>query len=211
MANPNTPFGLSPVQRNGGASWRDSLTVYYVPANTTNAVFVGDPVIKTAAGADVNGVNSVNLATAGTSNKITGVVCGFLGTGAAKLGQVAASSFWPPGNGGPLYKPASATVDYYLLVNDDPTTLYAVQSNDSGGAPAATVVGKNANLASGAGSVYTGLSGWMLAANQIGTSSNDQVSIKGFLPEIDDLPGATNAKLLVTINQSTEVPPATGI
>ncbi len=212
MANPNTPYGLVPVQLNGGAEWRDSLTVYQIPTSATAAVYVGDPVIKLAASADVNGVNGVRLATAGTAALITGVVCGFIGTGTAQLGQPGAASFFGfSGTPGNVYRPANATSVYYVLVNDDPKTLYAVQSNDSGGAPAATVVGKNANLALGAGSPYTGWSGWKLAANQIAATSTYQVNIKGFLPEIDNLPGSTNAKLLVTINQDTEVPPATGI
>ena len=87
-----------------------------------------------------------------------------------------------------------------------------MQSNDSGGAPAATVVGKNANLASGAGSIYTGWSGWVLAANQIAATSTYQVSIVGFLNEpADNAPGSANAKLLVRINQNTEVNATTGI
>jgi len=199
MANNNTPYGLVPIQRTGGASWRDSLTMYYVPAATTNAMFVGDPVIKLTGSADANGVNGINLATAGTSNRITGVICGFV------------PQFALSGTPGPAYKPANATQVYYALVNDDPAALYTIQSNDSGGAPAVTVVGKNANLASGAGSVYTGWSGWQLAANQVATTSTYQLNILGFLPEADNTPGSAHAKLLVRINQDTEVNAATGI
>lgn len=212
MANPNTPAGLVPIQRLGAADYRESLTPYYVAGGNSNALYVGDPVIKVAASADVNGINGVTLASAGTSNKITGVICGFLGAGAAVLGQPANPSFFAlSGTPGPAYKPASATADYYVLVCDDPNIEYAIQSNDSGGAPAATVVGKNANLASGAGSPYTGYSGWQLAANQIGTSANNQLNIVGFLPEVDNVVGATHAKLVVRLNQSTETQAATGI
>lgn len=212
MANPNTPYGLQLVQIAGQKDYRASLSVYQVAANTTNAIYVGDPVIKVAASADVNGIDGINLATAGTSNRITGVVCGFLGTGTAQLGQPAAASlFGLSGTPGPAYKPANATAVWYALVCDDPQAVYSVQSNDSGGAPASTVVGKNANLASGSGSAYTGWSGWKLAANQIAATSTYQVNILGFLPEIDNLPGSTNAKLLVRLNQSTEVNASTGI
>ncbi len=212
MANPNTPQGLVAVQRNGSAEWRNNLSVYQVAANTTAAMYVGDPVIKVTSSADVNGINGVVLATAGTNHAITGAIQGFLGTGVAQLGQPGAASFFGlSGTPGPAYKPANATAVYYVLVSDDPNQLYAIQSNDSGGAPAATVVGKNANLATGSGSQYTGWSGWQLAANQIATTSTYQVNIKGFLPEIDNLPGSAHAKLLVTLNNDTEVPPATGI
>ncbi len=212
MSNPHTPYGLVPVQRNGTADWRNNLSVYQIAASTTAAMYVGDPVVKVTASADVNGVNGIVLATAGTAHAITGVICGFLGTGVAQLGLPGNASFFGlSGTPGPAYKPANAAAVYYALVNDDPSTLYAVQSNDSGGAPAATVVGRNANLASGAGSAYTGWSGWQLAANQVATTSTYQVNIKGFLPAPDNIVGDTHAKLLVTLNNDTEVPPATGI
>jgi hypothetical protein len=212
MANPATPYGLQPVQIQGAKAWRDSCTVYYVPASTTNAMYVGDPVIKLHAAADVNGINAVNLATAGSSNRITGVIVGFQGKGATQLGNYNPGSlFGLSGNPGPAYKPANDTSAWYVLVADDPSTVFSVQSNDSGGAPASTVVGQNANLASGAGSTYTGWSGWQLAANQIGTSANGQLNIIGVLPEPDNVAGSANCKFLVRLNQSTEVNAATGI
>jgi hypothetical protein len=211
MANPNTPYGLRLAQRVGMADFRDSLSVYYVPANTTNAIYEGDPVIKLAASADVNGIDGVNLATAGTSNKITGVVCGFLGTGTAQLGLTAPSFFGLSGSPGPVYKPANAATPYYLLVSDDPEALYSIQSNDSGGVPAATIVGKNANLASGSGSPYTGWSGYQMAANQVGTSANNQLAIVGVLQEPDNVAGLANCKFLVRINQNTNVNAGAGI
>lgn len=212
MSNNNTPYGLQLLQRGGNADFRASLNVYQVPANTTNAIYVGDPVIKLAASADVNGYDGVNLATPGTANRITGVVCGFLGTGTAQLGNPASASFFGmSGNPGSAYKPANSNQVWYVLVCDDPAALYTVQSNDSGGNPAATVVGKNANLATGAGSPYTGWSGWQMAANQIAATSTYQVSIVGVLPEADNLAGSAHAKFIVRINQNTEVNATTGV
>lgn len=211
MANTNAPAGLQLVQRDGAADFRASLTMFYVKANTTNAMYVGDPVIKLSAGADVNGVDGVNLATAGSTNKITGVICAFAGVGTAQLGITNPSLFALSGTPGPAYKPANATSAYYVMVCTDPQAVYSIQSNDSGGAPASTIVGKNANLASGAGSQYTGWSGWELAANSVGTSVNAQLQIVGALQEPDNILGSANADFLVRINQSTETPPATGI
>ena len=212
MPNPNTPQGLVPIQSRTAQQWRDSVHLYSVPANTTNAMYVGDPVIKLAASADVNGIDGVNLATAGSSNRITGVIVGFQGKGTTQLGNYNPGSlFGLSGNPGPAYKPANDTSVWYVLVMDDPTTEFYVQSNDSGGAPASTIVGKNANLASGAGSIYTGWSGWQLAANQVGTSANAQLNVVGVLPEADNVAGSANCKFVVRINQSTEVNAATGI
>lgn len=211
-ANTNAPYGLQPVQIQGAKDWRDSVSLYYVAANTTNAMYVGDPVIKLHNGADANGVNGVNLASAGTSNRITGVIVGFNGKGTATLGNYNPGSlFGLSGNPGPAYKPANDTSAWYVLVADDPSTVFSIQSNDSGGVPAATVVGQNANLASGTGSAYTGWSGWVLAANQITTTSTYQLNIIGVDPSPNNLVGGTNVKFLVRLNQSTEVNAATGI
>lgn len=212
MSNPNTPYGLQPVQIQGAKSWRDSCNIYYVPASTTNAMYVGDPVIKLAASADVNGINGVNLATAGTNNKITGVIVGFQGKGSAQLGNYNPGSLYGlSGNPGPAYKPANDTSAWYVLVADDPSTIFSVQSNDSGSVPASTIVGKNANLASGTGSAYTGWSGWQLASNTTETASGGQVNIVGVLQEADNLAGSANCKFLVRINNSTEANAAAGI
>lgn len=215
MANPNTPYGLVPVTRLDGANWRDSLTMYFVPAAYTNALYVGDPVIKKAASADVNGVNAVDLAAAGAGNLITGVVCGFLGAcTAGKGGPI--SFFTLSGNPGPAYRPASTSQDWYVLVNDDPEAEFIIQENDNYGGTAGTplpvaAVGKNANLVSGTGSPYTGWSGWMLNSNGVNTTQNFQLNIKGFLAEADNVAGAAYAKVIVSINQHTEIPNSLGI
>lgn len=214
MPNPNTPAGLVPIQTKIGAVWRDSVNVYYVPAATTNAMYVGDPVVKLAASADVNGIDGVNLVAAGSSHPITGVIVGFQGKGTTQLGNYNPGSlFGLSGNPGPAYKPANDASAWYVLVMDDPNTLFWVQSNDSGNGtvPASTIVGKNANLAAGAGSIYTGWSGWLLNSASVGTAAAAQVSIVGVLPESDNLAGSANAKYLVRLNNSTEANGATGI
>ena len=162
--NPNTPQGLVPLRRIDGAKWNDSARKYFVPAANTHALFVGDPVIKVAGSADSQGVNGVDLAAAGDGDKITGVVVGFVGSCAA--GAANPGFFGSSGQPGPYYRPASTTLDYYVLVVDDPEVEFAIQSNDNGGIPAATIVGKNVDLVSGAGSQYTGLSGWHVRSQQ---------------------------------------------
>lgn len=209
MANQNTPYGLQPVQRLDGATWADSLRVYFVPAAQTNALFVGDPVIKVAASADTKGVNGVDLATAGTGNQVTGVVCGFVGSCVA--GTANPSFFGLSGTPGPAYRPASTAMDYYVLVNDDPEAQFYIQENDAGAPLTVATVGKNANLVAGAGSVFTGGSGWMLNVTGTGTGATLQLRIIGFAPEPTGVPGAANAKVIVQINNHTELPHQAGI
>jgi len=201
MANPNTPYGLQAIQSLGSETFRSSLTMYYVPANTTNAMYVGDPVVKVAGSADAKGVNGINLVTSASAVRITGVICGFV------------PQFANSGSPGPMYKPANASVAYYALVNDDPRALYVVQSSDGNGAqyPAAAVVGKNCNLVSGAGSAYTGWSGWRANIYNDIAGATCQLNIVGAFQSPDNTIGISNSKWLVRINQDTEVNAALGI
>jgi hypothetical protein len=206
-SNNNTPFGLQPLQ-SAGDSYRPNTQVFYVAANTAAAFFLGDPVIKSAASADANGIDGVVLATAGSTNKITGIVVGFLGGNAGNFpGGSTGGFFANSGTPGPFYKATSAATAQYLLVETNPYALFVAQCS---GNPASTVVGKNANLVSGNGSAYTGWSGWQVSATT-GTSSSAQVSIVGFLQEVDNVIGSANSKLIVRLNQSTELSPATGV
>lgn len=211
MSNQNTPYGLQPVERLDGAVWADSLRVYFVPAANTNALFVGDPVLKVAGSADTKGVNGVDIAAAGTAAKITGVVCGFVGTCVA--GTANPSFFGLSGTPGPSYRPASTAMDYYVLVNDDPEAQFYIQENDTGATTplAVAAVGKNANLIAGTGSVYTGFSGWQLNVTGTGTGNTLQLRIIGFVPDPLGAAGSQYGKVIVQINTHTELPNSAGI
>jgi hypothetical protein len=215
MTNQTVAYGLQPVQRLDGAVWNDSLRTYYVPASYTNALFVGDPVIKKAGSADINGINGVDLAAAGDTNQITGVVCGFLGSCAAGapnsgsggyLGAV--NMFASAGTPGNIYRPATTALDWYVLVNDDPEAQFYIQAD---AAVAVANVGKNANLLSGTGSVYTGWSGWQLNHTGINTTATFQLRIIGNVPDPTGVPNATGNKFIVQINTHTELPHQAGI
>ena len=205
--NPNTPYGLQPIQVQGD-SYRPNTQVYYIAANTSAAFFLGDPVIKTAASADANGIDGVALATATSNNKITGVIVGFLGSNSGGFpGGSTGGFFGFSGVPGPFYKATSSAVAQYVLVETNPSATFAVQCS---GNPAATVVGKNTNLVSGNGSTFTGWSGFQASAT-VATSATAQLNIVGFLQDVSNVIGSANSKLVVRINQSTEVPGAAGI
>lgn len=209
--NPNTPQGLVPIRRLDGAAWANSLRLYFVAAAKTNALYVGDPVIKLNAGADVNGVPGVDLATAGTGNQVTGVVCGFAGVATAGSGGPP-SFFGLSQTPGPAYRPATTSLDYYVLVNDDPETQFYIQSSDTGGIPTATsLVGLNANLIAGSGSAYTGLSGWQLNPTGAATGSTIQLRVVDVLKQPDNVVGLAHCKFVVQINDHTELPHQAGI
>lgn len=209
-ANPNTPMGLQPLQRRGSASYRANTKMMYIAAADASAYYVGDPVKRVATPASANGIPTVTLAVAGTSALITGAIVGFVGVGNATQSAPQGSFFANSGTPGPLYRPAAAPVGYFVMVDDDPATLYVVQANAT---QLGTSVGKNANLVSGVGSAYTGLSGWQLATSTVGTQSTKQVQIVDYEQEIDNVVGAGRlySKFIVRLNQSTEGLAATGI
>lgn len=200
--NPNVPWGLQPYQRDGSSSYRANAQVYSVAANTTNAMFLGDPVIKQAASGDTtHGYDGVNLATCASNNKITGVIVGFLGTDPN-------GAFWgAAGSPGNYYKATNSAVLQYVLVDDDPSSLFVVQCT---GTPASTIVGKNGNLVTGTGNRTTGWSGVQASAT-VATSATAQLRIEGFVQQVDNVIGNKFPKLIVRINNSTEALGAAGI
>jgi hypothetical protein len=187
MANANTPFGLKPVKMQGSGVLSGGLETMYVPASDSTALFIGDPVIK-AGSADANGIPSVTRAA--TTGAITGVVQGFL-----------------PDATGTVPKSRAASTAAYVLVSTDPNMVYEIQN--AAGLTAADV-GLNANLASGSGSTVTGLSGFQLDDATKATTSTLQLKILGAPQRPDNAFGANN-KVLVKINNSTEVAASAGV
>lgn len=201
--NTNVANGLQPIQRLGSSSYRGNLTVFEAP--TTNALFLGDPVIRITAAAGNPGsgygvFQKVDLATAASNNKITGVVVGFLGSSpnGAFLG-------FGLGNG-PFYKVTSKATQY-VVVDTDPFSEYTIQCT---GNPASTVVGRNTNLVSGTGSTVTGWSGWQASAT-VAASATAQLTIVGFVQDVSNIVGSQFSKLIVRINNTTEQTGLAGI
>ena len=209
-SNPNIVNGLQPVRRVDGAKWGDSLTVYYVPAANQNALFVGDPVVKVAGSANGNGVNGIDLATAGANAVVTGVVCGFVGIQTAGSTQTP-SLFGLSATPGNVYRPASTGFDYYALVNDDPEAMFTVQVTGTSTMSVASI-GKNFQLVSGSGNTYTGWSGWTVAATPVASPSDlGQVNVLGFVQATNNDPTQPYAKVNVRLNTSSETNRSAGI
>ena len=185
MANSNAPMGLTPIQEGNGSPWSGTLRPYYVPATDANPLFIGDPVII-AGSADADGVPTVTLATAGATNRITGIVQGFRPSPTIVA------------NG---YRLASTAEYVYIAMGPD--LIYEVQEDSVGGALAATDIGLNCDLVAGSGSTATKLSGWQLDTSTKGTGATLQCRILGLIVRSDNAFGA-NAKVRVRINLPTE-------
>lgn len=186
MANVNAPFGLKPVKDGNNRPYSGGGNTYYIGTGETANLYIGDPVILSGT-ADANGVPAVIKATAGTSNRITGVITG-----------------WVPNpsivaNG---YRVTATAA--YAIVEDDPNVIYEVQASTA----AVTDVGANINLAAATGSRLT-QSATYANGSQIATTNTYQLRILGFSQRPDSETGAY-AKLLVRNNLPTEAGVASG-
>lgn len=186
MANVSRVNGLNPVQTLGATGWNGQVNTYFIPSTDATAVFVGDPVQAettgdtTAAGGQNMGIQSVIQATAG--NPILGVVVGF--------------AINPLNLNTPQFRAAST--GRYVLVSDDPTTIYEVQT--SNGTAVIGNVGSNASIAVAAGSTSTGTSGVTLDVGTVANTATLALRIVGFSKRVDNDNTSANAKLLVRIN-----------
>jgi hypothetical protein len=188
MANANVPRGLIPYRRSSGEPYNGAANVYFVSPSFGTDIFIGDPVIIVDNGADANGIPGVQLATAGSSNFITGAMVSRVVAGQpAEAIQQNFHPFLPANTGG------------YILVADDPDLLFEVQEN---GAMVQGAPGRNVNLVSGTGSTVTSYSGWQLNSSTLATTNTLQMRIMRLLMQSDNAVGA-NAKWLCRINLHT--------
>lgn len=122
MANISRPQGLKPVGYLNGTPWNGKARRYYIPATDLNAYYIGHPV--TIAGtADVNGVPAVTIGVAGAA--ILGSIVGI---------EVATPGVSLQGTTIDLTNrsiPATKAKDYYVLVADDPTTIFEIQEGQT--------------------------------------------------------------------------------
>lgn len=191
MANINAPSGLAPVGYLNGAPYTGGGRVYCIPdTDDTNAFAIGDPVML-AGGADVNGVPTITLATAGTGNLVLG--CIVSGAGALNYG----SAYGVPQDS-PIVIPATKTRNYYVLVADDPNIIFEIQEDSVGGSIAATDISNNFNLVSGTNNGY--LSGWMLDSSSKATTATLQLKVLQAAQRQDNTFGSSYCKFWVIIN-----------
>lgn len=187
MANSNTPFGLKPISTiDGGAI--GPARVYCIPnTEDTYAYAMGDPVTL-AGGADAAGVPTVVLATAGSG--LLGVIVSMGGRkyGGAHVDYDSINS---------VTIPVTKDRDYYVMVVDDPDTVFEVQEIGTGTQLAAADVGLNCNLVAGTNNGY--VSGWLLTNTTENTTSTLDVQLLGLVQRPGNAFGAY-AKWRVRIN-----------
>lgn len=191
MANGNAPWGLTPRRNRNNAVESGGLNEYSVASDYATALFMGDPVIISGTG-DAQGVPGVVLATAGATNRITGVIVGF-----RPNPSIVALGYIPANTGG------------YVLVADAPEAEFEVQEDSVGGALTTASIGLNCDLISAAGNAFLKRSAWQLDSSTAGAGATLQVRILGLEQRADNELGV-NAKWLVRLNLPTEQGIASG-
>lgn len=184
MANTARNIGLTPYQTLIRA------TFYEVASGYATAIFVGDPVVLTGTG------NQVNVITAGTGNKCIGAVIGCFDTNGLPL------SYIPASTGGKV------------LVADAPEQRFVAQDDNHGSGSAFGIngCGGNVNMVAGSGSTVTGRSGWKLnSQNTPGTTAGDQIRLIKPVPASDNDYTAKSAQWIVLINNHTALQGIVGV
>jgi len=126
MANADNAMGLRPIGGLNGSPFNGRVGRYYHPSTDSTALYVG-ALVKPAGSADADGIMTVTALTA-TGGLTVGVVVGVE----------------PVTRDSTLYVEASTS--RYVLVADDPDTLFVVQ-DDAASVPTASIVGNTADLA----------------------------------------------------------------
>lgn len=173
MANTNRPIGFRPVKTVNGASWNEQANVYYVPTGDTSAYYIGD-VVKSAAGADANGVPQIAKATG--TDVLRGVVVGVLASvpyGVSLQGATLdlASTF----------APATKTRDYYVLVVDDPAIIFEVQGDATATNQVAANSNKNASLTIATPTAPGQWSATVISSATIATTNTLNIKLMGLV------------------------------
>ncbi len=174
MANLDGPMGLQPINSPGGGV---RLRRYPITASYATALFIGDPVVRVAAG-------TISRATATAGNAVLGSAQGFF-----------------DGDGQPQgFYVASSSDSWEVLVADDVDQEFIIQEDNDSSNIAAADYGLNfALVATGAGSQTTNLSGWELDSDSGASTANEQMRLIGLHEVADNALGA-NAVFVVKIN-----------
>lgn len=193
MANVSRPSGLKPVGYLGGSPWNGQARIYYVPVGNATALYVGDPVTRLTADADTNGIPSVSIGVAGSA--ICGVIVGVLPTSASV--SLVGSTIDLTRRSLPV------STAGYVLVADDPMTLFEVEEGVTGSAAGtaltAAAVGNNANFVVIAGAKTYADSGTLLDNSTEATTATLNLKLMGLAQREDNAFGA-RAKWIVKIN-----------
>lgn len=193
MANVNAPYGARPVMMGDGSSWNGKVTRYYIPSSDGSAFYVGD-FVKSAAGADANGVPAV--AKAAASNTLRGAIVSIEPVG---VQPNAVSLDGSTTNLAVMFIPATKTIAYYVYVCDDPDVIFRMKGDTTGTNQVAANANKNANFTVAAPSAGP-WSASVIDSSSIAVTQALPLRLLGLVQQPGNVFGAS-ADWLIRINQ----------
>lgn len=193
--------GFDPIGYRNASSWNGQCNMYFIASGNATATFVGDLLIAAdsvtvAADADMAyACPLVVQAAAGASTDINvGVAVSFnqhLGVSQANMVLTR------------LHRPVS--VGMYVLVADDPNTVFSLQSDDVAESATVDYIGANGDIIVAAGSTVTGRSGMELDISTVETTATLPIKVIGIVNSNANAFIAaqdTNVKFKVMLNAS---------
>ena len=202
MANVNRPIGLRPVKTVNGANWNEQSNLYYVPAADVSAYYIGD-VVKSAAGSDANGVPQITKALG--TDVLRGVIVGVLPS--VPYGVSLQGATLDLAN---TFVPATKVRDYYLLIADDPNTIFEIQGDSTATNQVAINSNKNASLTVTSPTAPGQYSATVISSASIATANTLNIKLMGLVQKPGNGFGAY-ARWLCKINLHEFASGSTGI
>lgn len=192
MASVSRINGFRPVKYLDGKPYTGQANIYFVPSSNSDVIMAGDVVKLAGDSRSPTGVPTVARHAGGATEAAVGVVVGILYSGMGDTQNV------PPVTdlNTPVYRRAST--DRYLLVADDPNTVFEAQT--SGVTFAATDVGLNAGPAVTAGNTSSGASGMTVDLSTKAATATLPLKVVGFPYRPDNNIGDPFTNVYVVIN-----------
>ncbi len=205
MANLDKRAGFIGIDNLGSASYSGKGHTYYIPSTDGSVYAVGDAVV-TVAGADANGIPMIAQGATSSGGAYRGVIMGVLPVFENNPALLGVSLTLET-----TVIPASKTRGYYVQVDDDPNSMFAIQ-DDGSAILTTTAANKLANFTYAAPTNAQQVSQSVLIANALQTTgSSGSLRIMGFLQRPDMALGSTYTWLVVKFNNHELANGATGV
>ena len=192
MASVSRINGLRPVKYLDGKGYFGQANLYFIPAANSDVIMVGDVVKLAGDSRSPTGVPTVARHAGGATEASVGVVVGIIYSGVGDTQNV------PPVTdlNTPIYRRAST--DRYVMVADDPNTVFEAQT--MGATLAAADIGLNAEVDVTAGSTTSGASGMAVDLSTKAATATLPLKIVGFPYRPDNSIGDAYTNVYVVIN-----------
>jgi hypothetical protein len=183
MANPNAPHGFSPLITAQSNEFNAKCNMYYIPAADTLAYYIGDAVKTFTQGGGGFGSGATADADAGNIWGTFGIQRVQKSVGGATTERsrgIIVSVFRNTFSLDTVFVPATKTINYYVLVMDDPYVEMEIQANNAA-AIATALIGENATFVVAAPTGISPVSATVLdtVTTPPATTNTLQLKIKG--------------------------------